>query len=516
MENDNRQSENPHVYGGGQKSFHPVVFPVSAGLILLFIAITLFFSDQAKEIFSTINEWIGHHAGWFFILVVNLFLLTCFALMFCKSSGKRLGGPDARPDFTYSGWFAMLFSAGMGIGLVFWGVAEPMTHFTSPATPDIPPDSIDAARSAMAFTYFHWGLHAWGIYALVGLAMAYFSFNKKLPLTMRSALYPILGEKVRGPWGNVIDIMATVSTLFGVATSLGFGVTQINAGLEFVFGSPESPAVQVLLIAVITGVATMSVVLGLDKGVRRLSEINMYLASAMLLFVLIAGPTVFLLNSIVQNFGEYAQKFLYLSTWTDTYYRTDWRQGWTVFYWAWWIAWSPFVGMFIARISRGRTIREFLLGVLLVPTAMTFVWISIFGNAAIRESLDGNPAIAAAVSENVATSLFALMNNLPWHQISSVLGILVIVLFFVTSSDSASFVIDIITSGGHTNPPVPQRIFWAVLEGVVAAVLLTVGGTSSLEALQTASILTGLPFAIVIVLIAVAMLREMAGPGSRT
>lgn len=403
----------------------------------------------------------------------------------------------------------MLFSAGMGIGLVFWSVAEPMTHFSAPAIPDVESDSVEAARSAMAFTYFHWGLHAWGIYALVGLAMAYFAFNKNLPLTMRSALYPLLGDKVRGPWGNVIDIMATVSTLFGVATSLGFGVTQINAGLGYVFNIHESTTIQVILIAIITSVATISVVLGLDKGVRRLSEINMIIASFLLLFVLLAGPTVFLLNSIIQNTGEYAQQFLFLSTWTDTYYQSDWREGWTVFYWAWWIAWSPFVGMFIARISRGRTIREFLLGVLFVPTLMTFVWISIFGNAAIEQTLGGNESVASAVNENVATSLFALMNQLPLTTISSIMGICVIFLFFVTSSDSASFVIDIITSGGHTNPPVPQRIFWAVLEGVVAAVLLTVGGTSSLEALQTASVITGLPFAIVIALIAIALLKEL-------
>lgn len=498
-----------HTYSPGDSTFHPVVFPAAGGFILLFIAVVLIFSAEAGALLALLNKWVSHHAGWFLVSVVNFMLLACFILIFSRCGNKRLGGPEAKPDFSYTGWLAMLFSAGMGIGLVFWGVAEPVTHWNHPPTSKILPNSIEAARTAMAYSFFHWGLHAWGIYALTGLSMAWFAFNKGLPLTLRSTLYPILGERTRGFWGDAVDTLAAVSTLFGVATSLGFGVKQINSGLASVLGFPESSWVQVVLIGVITGVATCSVVMGLDRGVRRLSEINMVLATMLLVFVLLAGPTINLLNGLIQNIGEYTQRFITLSTWTETYTQSGWRESWTVFYWAWWIAWAPFVGMFIARISRGRTVREFLLGVLFVPTLLTFVWISIFGNSALLEGLNGNDSISSAVEGDVSTALFALLRELPWSGIASILGIGVILLFFVTSSDSASFVIDIITSGGHTNPPVWQKIFWAILEGAVAAVLLLIGGEASLKTLQTASVLTGVPFAVVLLWITVSLLREL-------
>ncbi|MGF1450044.1 MAG: BCCT family transporter [Opitutales bacterium] len=507
-------SEPPKPYGAdkgfGQSlglDIHPTVFLVSAGVILLAVAISLISLETTGSFFAELQAAIASRTGWFFILSVNLYLLFVVGLLFSPAGKIRLGGKEARPDFGYLSWLAMLFSAGMGIGLLFFSVAEPLYHLASPPHAGVEAGSPEAARSAMKLTYFHWGFHAWGIYALVGLALAYFAFNKGLPLTIRSAFVPLLGKRVNGPLGNVIDILAVVATLFGVATSLGIGVQQVNAGLEHLFGLEQSPTAQVLLTTFITTLATVSVVLGLDKGIRRLSECNMAMGLLLLLFVLIAGPTLFVLNGWVQNTGRYLQDFLALATWTETYQRTDWQNGWTVFYWAWWIAWSPFVGMFIARISRGRTIREFLLGVLLVPTALTFLWLSVFGNAALHAELFGEGGLAAVVQANMPVALYAMLEPYPLGQIASGLGVLVVVTFFVTSSDSGSLVIDIITSGGNTNPPVLQRVFWAVLEGVVAAVLLLGGG---LSALQTASITTGLPFAFVLLLMAYSLWRALS------
>lgn len=492
-----------------ESRFHPTVFITSAALIILFVFVSLYFSDSALTVFTSIKDTLTHAFGWFFIAVVNLFLFLCAYFIFSRNGDIRLGGSEAKPDFGYLTWMSMLFSAGMGIGLVFWSVAEPIMHYQNPPLNGIPAESPRSANLAMAISYFHWGLHAWCIYALMGMALAFFAYNKGLPLTIRSTLHPLLGDKVDGPLGNLVDIVASVATLFGVATSLGFGVQQINAGLNYAFGLPQSPEMQVILISIVTAIATISVVSGLDVGIRRLSEVNMLLALALMIFIFIAGPTVYFLDGLIQNVGAYVSYFLKLSTWMDNYQDDGWRFDWTVFYWAWWIAWSPFVGMFIARISRGRTLREFTLGVLFVPSALTFLWLSIFGNAALYELLNGDSNLTEAVNANVATALFELLAHYPWVQGVSVLAVLIIVLFFVTSSDSGSLVIDIITAGGHTNPPVKQRIFWAVTEGVVAAVLLLVGGKHALTALQTASVATGLPFAIVIVFISIGLLKSI-------
>ncbi len=499
-----RDSGTPRAYGHGNTvgarwglDLHPTVFFGSAGLIILMVVGSLLSLDTAGTFFADLQGMIAESAGWFFVLVVNVFLLFGLVVLLSPAGRIRLGGDDAKPSFSYASWFAMLFSAGMGIGLLFFSVAEPLYHFVDPPHADVIAGTSEAAVAAMRTTYFHWGLHAWGIYALVGLALAYFSFNRGLPLTLRSAFVPLLGDRVHGPLGSVIDILAVVATLFGVATSLGIGVQQVNAGLDYLFGIAQTPSTQVILIVIITGMATASVVSGLDKGIRRLSEFNVAVALLLLLFVLLAGPTLFELNGWVQNMGQYAQRFLALSTWTETYQGTKWQNGWTVFYWAWWIAWSPFVGMFIARISRGRTIREFMLGVLLVPTLVTFLWLSLFGNAALHQELFGGGGLAAVVQDNMPVALFELFKTMPGGTIASGLGVIVVVTFFVTSSDSGSLVIDIITAGGNTNPPMPQRIFWALLEGGVAAALLLGGG---LVALQTASITTGLPFAFVLLL----------------
>jgi choline/glycine/proline betaine transport protein len=358
----------------------------------------------------------------------------------------------------------------------------------------------------MGITFFHWGFHAWGLYGLMALALAYFAYNRGLPLTVRSAFYPLLGERIHGWAGNIIDVLATVATLFGLATSLGLGAQQVNAGFAYLFGIPQSVTVQVILIAVITAMATVSVVLGVDKGIRRLSQVNVILASLLLLFVLIAGPTHYLLDALVQNIGIYAQNLPRLSFWTETYQETVWQHGWTLFYWAWWIAWSPFVGIFIARVSRGRTVREFVSAILIVPTLATFVWLTVFGNAALYVELFGPGGITAAVQADVAVALFKLLEHYPLTSITVTLAVCIVITFFVTSSDSASLVVDIITAGGKLNPPKIQRVFWASMEGMLAAVLLMGGG---LLALQTAVVATGLPFAVILLMLGFSLLRAL-------
>lgn len=489
---------------------HPWVFFGSAGLIFLFVGITLVFQHFLGDVFQTMQSYMSTYTGWFFIATMNIVLLFVLLLTVSRYGDIRLGGPDAEPEFSTMAWFAMLFSAGMGIGLLFYGVAEPMFHYV--ANPLTEPGTTEAARKAMDITFLHWGLHPWAVYSVVALSLAFFSFNKGLPLSIRTAFYPVLGERIYGPVGNAIDIMATVATLFGVATSLGLGVKQVNAGLDHLWGIGQSTGIQVILIAAITAVATWSVVAGLDKGIRRLSEINIVLAGMLALFVLFLGPTLFILNATLENIGYYIQFLPQLSTWNETYEHTEWQHGWTIFYWAWWIAWSPFVGMFIARVSFGRTIREFIMGVMLVPTFITFLWITIFGNTALNIEMFGAGGIATAVQENLPVSLFVMLENFPLSSVTCFLGIVVVITFFVTSSDSGSMVIDIITSGGDPNPPVLSRLFWALLEGVVAAVLLMGGG---LVALQTATITTGLPFAVILLGMCYSLhkgLKEYSGP----
>ncbi|MEO0533764.1 MAG: BCCT family transporter [Cyanobacteria bacterium P01_A01_bin.123] len=490
--------------------FHPEVFLVSAGLIFLFVVMTLIFREPAETAFGNIQSFIANAMGWFFILAVSIYLGVAVILAFSKFGKIRLGGQNAKPEFPTFAWVAMLISAGMGIGLMFWSVAEPIYHFQDPPAliGTIEPLSREAAQQALGITYFHWGLHAWGIYALVGLALGFFAYNWGLPLTIRSVFYPILGDRIYGWPGNMIDILAVASTLFGLATSLGFGVQQVNAGFNFLMGLPVSVPIQVGLIAIITGFATASVVSGLDAGVRRLSELNMILAAVFMGFVLLVGPTLFVLGSFVETVGYYTASLPTLSFWTETFDGTTWQNGWTVFYWGWWISWSPFVGIFIARVSKGRTVREFILGVLLLPTLLTFLWMSVFGGTALSMELgESQGLISGAVGENVATALFVMLQQLPLTGITSFVGIVLVVVFFVTSSDSGSLVVDSLTSGGKLESPVTQRVFWAVMEGVIAAVLLLGGG---LQALQTASIATGLPFAIVLLVMCYSLYRGLS------
>lgn len=501
-----RQEPGENNWAGFGFDLHPQVSIVSVILLIIFIAGTLLFPSSAESLFENLLAGITKNAGWFFITAANIFVVAAFLFAFGRYGNLKIGGAEAQPEFTKFAWYAMLLSAGMGIGLLFWSVAEPVSHLNSPSPMfgEMAAGSAEAAQAAMATTFFHWGIHPWAIYAIVGLSLAFFAYNRGLPLTIRSIFYPIIGNKIYGFWGNLIDILSVMATLTGLATSLGLGVSQVNAGLNHLFGITISVPVQVGLIIGITALATISVVLGLDGGVKRLSEINMIMAGVFLIFIMIAGPTVYILSGFTQNLGYYLSNFIEMSMWTETFRNTNWQGGWTIFYWAWWISWSPFVGMFIARISKGRTVREFILGVMLIPSLLSFFWMSVFGGTSIFLESNGLAKIVEAVKIDESLALFAMLDALPLASILSVIGIVLVTVFFVTSSDSGSLVVDHLTSGGKLDSPVPQRVFWAVMEGVVAATLLIGGG---LTALQTASVITGLPFAIILMLM-IYSLRE--------
>ncbi|WP_417676229.1 BCCT family transporter [Pseudodonghicola sp.] len=500
---------------------HNPVFLISGLSIVAFVFYTLALPEQAGAVFAWLFAFATKTFDWFFLGAANIFVLFCLLLIVTPVGRVRLGGAEATPDYSYIGWFAMLFAAGMGIGLMFFGVLEPVYHMAvseplgvpSPFAEDgnLIPENVEAAkRMGLAATIFHWGLHPWAIYAVVALALALFSFNKGLPLTIRSAFYPILGERVWGWWGHIIDVLAVFATLFGLATSLGFGAQQANAGLNYVFGVPVGPTAQVLLITGITSIALVSVLRGLDGGVKVLSEINMAIAAFLLLFVLFAGPTLLILTDFAVGLGAYLKEIVPLS---NPFGREDtgFVQGWTSFYWAWWISWSPFVGMFIARVSRGRTVREFIICVLIIPSLVCVLWMAVFGGVAIDQVLS-DPATSAVKanvidSYNPPLSLFAMLEGLPLASITSVIGIVLVIVFFVTSSDSGSLVIDTITAGGKVDAPVPQRVFWCVFEGAVAIVLLlSAGGLSSLQSMV---ISTGLPFTLVLLLMCWAIWRGL-------
>jgi choline/carnitine/betaine transport len=462
-----------------------------------------------------ISEWkveedTGRIFGWLYILAANFFVIVMVLIAGSDFGKIRIGGPDALPEFKTFSWYAMLISAGMGIGLMFWSVAEPIFHYMTPSPMfDVPAETAQSAQVALGLTYFHWGIHPWAIYALVGLSLAFFAFNRGLPLTIRSIFHPLLGDRIYGFWGNLIDILSVLATLFGLATSLGLGVTQVASGLNYLFGFPTSTGFAVLLIGVITFFAILSVAAGLDKGVKILSVANMYLAAAFMAFLLVVGPTVYILKSFTQNLGFYIQNLPQLSFWVETYYGAEgsnWQNPWTIFYWGWWISWSPFVGMFIARISKGRTVREFILGVMIFPTLLSFLWMSSFGGSALWLQITGGADIASAVRADVSTALFKMLESFPFTQLTSFIGITLVTIFFVTSSDSGSLVVDHLTSGGKLDSPVPQRVFWAVIEGVCAGALLMGGG---LAALQSAAIATGLPFTIVLLIMCYSLYRGL-------
>lgn len=484
---------------------NPPVFFGSSALLVLLLIYTVVDPERAEDIFSGVNAWIVDKAGWFLVMAVAFYLVFVVYVALSRFGTIRLGPDHSRPDYGYPAWFSMLFAAGMGIGLMFFGVAEPLMHYIDPPRGD--GETVAAARESMRITFFHWGIHAWAIYSVVALSLAYFAYRHHLPLTIRSAFYPLIGDRIYGPVGDAVDTFAVLGTLFGVATSLGLGATQINTGLNLLFGVGISTTMQIVLIALITSVATASVAMGLDRGIKRLSVFNMILAVFLLGFVLVFGPTVFLLQTLVQNTGNYISG-LFLDTFNlYAYEPTGWIGGWTLFYWGWWIAWSPFVGMFIARVSRGRTIREFVGGAMLLPVGFTAMWMTFFGDTALHMvMMQGFQGLAEAVMEDEAIALFRFFDHLPLSTVMSMLAIILVVTFFITSADSGSLVVDMLTSGSEGRSPVWQRIFWAVLQGLVAAVLLWVGG---LKALQTATIASALPFAAVMILMAIGLLRAL-------
>ena len=496
---------------------HNPVFLISGLSIVAFVIITLMLQQEATEFFGWLRPTLTSTFDWFFLSAANIFVLFCLLLMVTPMGKIRLGGKNATPDYSYLGWFAMLFAAGMGIGLMFFGVSEPMSHFGSSlggitvedgVRTDWAPlgaaveDTVAARNLGMAATIFHWALHPWAIYAVVALALAFFTFNRGLPLTLRSAFYPLLGDRIWGWWGHIIDITAVFATLFGLATSLGFGTEQALAGLNHLFGFGTGKVAVIVLIAVITVLAIISVVRGLDGGVKVLSEINIGLAALLLLFIIAVGPTAVIFETIVDGGKAYVNNLIPLSM---PFGREDanFSQGWTAFYWAWWISWSPFVGMFIARVSRGRSVREFVFCVMIIPTIVCVLWMGAFGGTAIAQVV----ADAAAPVKDAAIELklFEMLKPLPLAGFTSLLGIVLVLVFFITSSDSGSLVIDTITAGGKTDAPVSQRVFWCSFEGVVAATLLLVGGTGALTALQAMAVSTGFPFTIVLLAMCVSL-----------
>lgn len=529
-------------------NLHPEVALVAGTAIVLMIGLTLGFPDRSAQAFDQIQDFITHYCGGFLIGAGNLYLVAVLYFAVGRYGHLRLGGTQARPEFSTFAWLAMLMSAGMGIGLMFWSVGEPLSHFAAPPL-DLPRGATDSLPLAMGITFFHWGFHAWGIYALVALALGFATFNWGLPLTLRSGFYPLLKDKINQWPGHCIDILAVVATLFGLATSLGLGVEQIAAGVHGLWGAfPDTLSSQIILIAVITGVALVSLMGSLDEGVRRLSEWNLYLAAAFMAFIFLAGPSLQLLQQLLENLASYTTVLPTFSLWDRGQISEEWRSQWTLFYWGWWISWSPFVGMFIARVSRGRTVREFSLGVLLVPSLLSFLWLTVLGDTALdltladpalatlrgagAEAMAGTGAVGettaqvlqatplgAALADNVANTLFVLVQQLSQElpgglavtrsvaTIISGLGVLLVITFFVTSANSGALVVHYLTSGGKLHPPAQQKMIWAALEGVMAAVLLVGGG---LQALQTASIATGLPFAGVLLLLCWSLKRGLA------
>lgn len=499
-----------------EKSFmgikaNPAVFIPSLFIVFVLVITTLVVGEPMADMFANLQKTISNNVGWFYIFLLNMLLFYAIYLGFGKFKDVRIGGKTAKPDFSLKAWFAMLFSAGMGIGLLFWSVAEPISHFNNNPFISDTSNTVERAKSAMSLTFLHWGVHVWALYAVIGLALAYFTFNRKLPLTIRSLFQPILGKAIYGKWGDLIDVISVVATLFGLATSLGLGVQQVNSGLHYLFGTDNNVYVQIILIVVITAAATISLVFGLDKGIKIVSEWNMRFAIVLLIFMMAVGPTIFIVKSFIQNIGEYTFVFFMQSTWTEAYKevvdKESWQSTWTIFYWGWWISWSPFVGIFVARISKGRTFKEFILGLLLVPTLLTFLWMTVFGGSAIYQELIGNHSISEAVNDNISTSIFYLLEQYPLASISSGLAIILVIGFFITSSDSGSFVVDTLTSGGRHDAPKRQKIFWASMEGLIAIVLLIGGG---LVALQAVSLLIALPFSILIIFICYSFYKALS------
>ena len=476
----------------------PIIFFVSAVLTITFVVCAIAFTDTVDAVFGTSSNWILTNLGWFYILGVTTFLIFLIWIATSRFGKVRLGPSDSKPEYSDLTWFCMLFAAGIGSILMFWGVAEPISHFAEPPQQNADPESVEAAQEAMGFTLYHFGLHTWTIFTLPALAFGYFVYRKGLPFRVSSIFYPFIGERIYGGIGRAIDIFAVLGTLFGVAVTVGLGTMQMNSGLNTLFGVEENRLNQVILIAIVTSIAVTSVASGLDVGIKWLSQINILLAVALLLFIFLAGSSLFLARGIIETTGVYLEWLVPLAFWNDTFGDSGWQGSWTVFYWAWTITWSPFVGIFIARISKGRTIRGFVLGVLGLPTIFSIVWFSVFGLSAFDIELNqgGGLVEEVVVQEDIPGALFAFLEHYPWPAVVSAMAILIVIIFFTTSADSASLVVDMLCSGWQVSPT-RQRVFWGITQGVVAATVLTATGLGGLEALQQTIIVVGLPFFVI-------------------
>jgi len=497
---------------GNKKSFlgkiDRPIFLISAIIMLVFVLWTLLQPREAGDTFNAVQKFITDYFGWSYLIGVTFFLFFALVIALSKYGNITLGKDGEKPEYSTWSWFAMLFAAGMGIGLVFWGVAEPMMHYTTP--PYGQPSSIESAQTAMRYTFFHWGLHPWSVFGFVGLCMAYFQYRKGLPALVSSTLYSILGEKGISGWiGKLVDILAVFATIFGVATSLGLGAMQIATGLNYAYGLPTGTTTTVVIIVAITVLFITSAVTGIERGIKALSNANMLLLFIILAFMLFIGPTRFVLNGFTETIGSYLQNIIQMSFWADTFdTNPGWVGSWTIFYWAWWVAWGPFVGAFIARISRGRSVREFIMGVVLAPTLMSFMWLGVMGNSALYIDVIQNGGIAAQVAIDISTAIFAMFQYYPLSGALTVLTTLIIAVFFITSADSATFVMAMFTSGGDLNPKAGLKITWGVIEGAVAIALLLAGG---LSALQTASITSAFPFMLVMFAMTVSIIKAFRG-----
>ncbi|WP_394907251.1 BCCT family transporter [uncultured Mesonia sp.] len=481
------------------------VFFAAMSILIAIVGFTLLFEEKASYYYNLAQTAVSAHGGWMYTLAVNLFIVFCLYMAFGKFGSVRIGGSKAKPEFSLWAWFAMLFSAGIGNGLVLFSIADPVRDFLNP--PRLAGENPALiAQEAINFSFLHHGIYGWAIYSVVGLALAYFTFNRKMPLTLRSIFYPVLGNRIYGWMGDVIDVMAVITTLFGLATTIGFGVGQINSGFTHVFGIPSSLFYQILIIVGVTLAATLSAFSGVNKGVQMLSKLNVRVASAIFILVVVLGPTTFIFKSYIQNLGSYLTNFIDMSTWTESLQGTNWQKTRTIMYWGWWISWSPFVGTFIARISKGRTIKEFILCVLILPALVTFLWFSAFGGTTMRDILLGDTAMIAAVNDNISTALYVFFDKFPLAMLLKVLGVVLICSFIITSADSGALVVDSITSGGKLKTPAFQRVIWAVAIGVIASVLMYGGG---LNALQTVVTISGLPFAFMLVMMCASLYKGL-------
>ncbi|MFO7727813.1 MAG: BCCT family transporter [Desulfonatronovibrio sp.] len=486
--------------------FKDKVFLFSLIIVAAFVSVGVFDPELVSKFSAVVHGAIIAHFGWAYMLSGFFFLAFCLVLALSRFGSIKLGKDHEKPEYTYFGWFSMLFAAGMGIGLIFWGVAEPVSHFMNPPE-HIDPQSGQAATFAMRYSFFHWGLHPWAIYIVMSLSIAYFSFRRGMPTLISSCFYPMLGNRIYGGWGYLIDILAVFATIFGIATSLGLGAMQINSGLEHLYGLPATNAVTLGIIAVTTLLFMISAIAGLDKGIQLLSKSNIFLAFLLVVFMLVFGPTSYIFNVFTDTMGGYMGNILEMSLAVNPFMGHEWYKSWTLFYWAWWIAWSPFVGIFVARISRGRTIREFVSGALLVPTLLTFVWFSVFGGASLYLELEQGAGIGLAVEENVSTALFMVFEHFPGTVLLSNAAILLLLVFFVTSADSATFVLGIMTSQGSPDPTLSRKIIWGVTQSSVAAILLVSGG---LAALQQMAIAAALPFTFILLLMCFNLWKGLA------